>query len=367
MSKTIQSNQCLHRQFKASFNKKYAQQVSILLASSAFLLLGLPIITDLPGSKLLAQNVVSQNLDAAILYQLAVTRYQRQDLQGAEFAFRQALQRDPNIGMARNYLGNIFLEQNRLDLAVQEYGEAIRLNPNSGDAYYNLGLALQKQGQKEAAITAYRQALVASPTMAAAHYNLGLILYEQEQRQEAIAAFQQAINLDGNNSSAYFNLAIASQQEGQVEQAITAYRQALKLNPENTVAYNNLGSLMVIQGQPSQAITIYQQAIRQNPKNALAYYNLGVTLYNQGNLKEANQALKRARKEYGEQGNTEKAVKIDEMTQKITEYLIPKKPQISQTATPTPTSNSDVVLPAPEQAMPINSTDMPNTVEQRSR
>jgi tetratricopeptide (TPR) repeat protein len=176
-------------------------------------------------------------------------------------------------------------------------------------------------------------------------------LYEQEQRQEAIAAYQQAINLDSSNVDAYLNLAIALQQEGQTEQAISNYRQVLKLDPKNTVAYNNLGALLVIQGQPSEAIAVYQQAIRQNPKNAVAYYNLGVTLYNQGNLKQANQAFKRARQEYGEQGNTEQAAKIDEMTQKIAQFLAPKKPEVLPVTTPTPNQdpNKDLVLPPPEE------------------
>jgi tetratricopeptide (TPR) repeat protein len=189
-------------------------------------------------------------------------------------------------------------------------------------------------------------------------------LYEQEQRQEAIAAYQQAINLDSSNVDAYLNLAIALQQEGQTEQAISNYHQVLKLDPNNTVAYNNLGALLVIQGQPSEAIAVYQQAIRQNPKNALAYYNLGVTLYNQGNLQLANQAFKRARQEYELQGNTEQAAKIDEMTQKIAQFLAPKKPEVNQTTTPSTESDkdkTDVILPPPEQAAPVNPTDESNT------
>ena len=207
--------------------------LGFLCAASAFLVLAAPTMIDLPGSKLLAQTPISQDLEAASFFQQGVTRYNRNDLQGAEYAFRQALQHDSNLGMARNYLGNIFLMQNRLDIAVQEYGEAIRINPNLGEAYYNLGLALYRQGQKDAAITAYRQALVVDPTMAAAQYNLGLALYEQEQPQEAIAAYQQAINLDSSDANAYFNLAIALQEQGQIESAIAAYRQGLQLDPKN--------------------------------------------------------------------------------------------------------------------------------------
>jgi len=324
--------------------------MGVLSVSSAFLILTLPAIIHSSGSKLLAQEVVSQDLDAAMAFQQGVTFYSRKDFQNSEIAFRTALDRDPNIGLARNYLGNILLEQNRLDLAIQEYGEAIRLNPSLGEAYYNLGVALQRQGQKEAAITAYRQALVVRPTLANAHYNLGVLFYQQEQRQDAIAAYEQAINLDRNHKNAYFNLAIVQQQEGQIDPAISAYRQVLKIDPENAVAYNNLGSLLVIQGKITEAITVYKEAIRQNPKNALAYYNLGVTLYNQGAFKESAQAFRLARKQYTTEGNTEQLAKTEQLIQQIAQVLTPKKSPVNP-----PGSATAITTPPVEQA-PANTT-----------
>jgi hypothetical protein len=41
-------------------------------------------------------------------FQQGVTFYNRQDFQNSEIAFRKALERDPNIGTARNYLGKHF-------------------------------------------------------------------------------------------------------------------------------------------------------------------------------------------------------------------------------------------------------------------
>lgn len=159
MSKKSQPEQWLHWLFQVTFHRSPVQQESLLrllFASSAFLVLAAPAITNFPESKLLAQTAVSQNLEAASFFQQGVTRYNRQDLQGTEYAFRQAVQQDPSLAAARNYLGNIFMEQNRLDVALQEYTEAIKVNPNFSEAYYNLGLVLHRQGEKEAAIIAYR-------------------------------------------------------------------------------------------------------------------------------------------------------------------------------------------------------------------
>ncbi|MDF5718417.1 MAG: tetratricopeptide repeat protein [Rhizonema sp. NSF051] len=329
--------------------------IGLLCASSVFLQLIVPSITKFPASKLLAESVSSEDLEAASLYQQGVMRYYHSDSRAAEYAFRQALQRDPNIGLARNYLGNIMLQQNRLNAAVQEYGEAIRINPNIVEAYYNLGLALHKQGQKEAAITAYRQALIIDPTMASAQYNLGLALYEQGQKEEAIAAYQHAITLDSSNANAYFNLAIAQQEQGRIPEAITTYHKYIQLDPKNPIAYNNLGSLLSIQGQAPKAIATYLEATRRIPNDVTAYYNLGVIWYKQGDFKKANLALKHASNQYREQGDIQLAEKADQVMQKIAQLALPFPPQnlTSNAAQPMPKMPNQPEARAETQGYPI--------------
>lgn len=295
--------------------RSYSQK--LFLASSVMLGLLIPSVAHLPGSRVLAQNMMTQDLEAAGLYQQGVIRYGRTDFQGAEMLLRQALLIDPNLAAARTYLGNIMLQQNRLDAAVQEYSEAVRIDPNFAEGYFNLGLGLQKQGQQEAAITAYRQALTINPTMVGAYYNMGLALYEQGRFADAIASYQQAISLDDRNPNAYFNLAIALQQQGQNQAAMNAYRQVVQINPNSAAAYNSLGNLMIMQGQTADAIATYQESVRRIPKNPEAYYSLGTTWYNQGEIKKANIAFQRAQKQYREQGNYQQAEKIEQLIQQI--------------------------------------------------
>ncbi len=372
MSKKSQPEQWLHWLFQVTFHRSPVQQESLLrllFASSAFLVLPAPAITNFPESKLLAETAISQNLEAASFFQQGVTRYNRQDLEGAEYAFRQAVQRDPSLAAARNFLGNIFMEQNRLDIALQEYTEAIKANPNFSEAYYNLGLVLHRQGEKEAAIIAYRQSLVIDSTRVAALYNLGLALYEQGQLEDAIATYQKAINLDSSNANAYFNLAIALQQQGQIEPAIASYRQALLLDPKNATAYNNMANLLAIHNQASEAISVYRQAIRLNPKNASAYYNLGVTLYNQGDIKKASRVLNYAHNKYHEQGNIEQAEKIEQLIQQIAQKIGQQQPQASQTVTPSQTATTSNLIQTlkrqtPNQPeTPANSGNVPTSIE----
>ncbi|WP_414529620.1 tetratricopeptide repeat protein [Nodularia chucula] len=274
----------------------------LLCAASACLVLAAPAIVQLPGSQVVAQKSVSPDLQTATLYQQGVTRYHRNDLEGSESAFRLALERDSKLGVARKYLGNIMLMQNRPDLAIEEYRQALRINPNMGEVYYNLGLAFHQQGENEGAIAAYRRSVEIDSNNSATQYNLGLVLYESGQLQQAIAAYEAAIDLDSSNGNAYYNLAIAQQENGETEQAIAAYREVIKLQP----------------------------------KNATAHRNLGIILYDQGELREAHGLLKRAQAAYKQQGKVEEAEKINELVQHI--VVIEKQRQATQTANPTPTA-----------------------------
>ncbi len=350
-------------QIKPKIKRVIRASVPLIFCSCATFV-GLTV-AELPGSQVSAQTAVTQDLEAAGLFQQGVMRYNSGDLQGAELALRAALSRDSNLGSARNYLGNIFLKQNRLDAAVQEYGEAIRLNPNLAEAYYNLGLALHKQGQNEAAITAYRQALVVEPTMANANYNLGLALYQQGQNEEAIAAYQQSINLDKSNANAYFNLGLALQEQGDSGKAISAYREVLQLSPKNVAAYNNLGNLLAARGQTPEAIETYIQAIRKAPNNPSAYYKLGVAFYKQGEYKKAQQVLKRAHKQYRKQGNVEQTEVIEELMQEIISSKN-KKPETAETAVEA-APESDVVIPSNNEAeQPLENREFEFTPEPSS-
>ncbi len=332
--------------------------LSIIAIATSSQVQAAPKFAEFSESKQTIRGVVSQDLEAASAFQRGVTLYGREDLEGSALAFRTALQRDPNLDQAHNYLGNIYLAQNRLEEATQEYGQVIRLNPDFTEAYYNLGVVLQKQNQPQAAITAYRQAIVLDPTLAAAHYNLGLVLYEQRQIPDAIVSYRQAIHFDNHNPDAYFNLAIALQKQGQAEEAIATYRQAVEQDPENAQAYNHLGNLLLAQGQDSQALKVYREAVRRQPDNPTVYYNLGVILYNHGDYKNASSAWNRARKQYTAQGNTQQAQQVGYLIEQIAMRKTNQATQATTTAT-----QIQPTLPPTQSAFPTpGENNQPSTL-----
>jgi len=120
-------------------------------------------------------------------------------------------------------LGNIAMQDNRLDAAIAEFKEALKSNAEFAEAYNNMGLALFNQSRFDEAIEEFRNALRIEPDFPLAHANLGLVLLNKELVDEAIEELTRAISLNVEIAEAYYNLGIAYNKKGLVNETIKAY------------------------------------------------------------------------------------------------------------------------------------------------
>ncbi len=73
----------------------------------------------------------------------------------AELEFEKALALDPNSPMINTYMGNIKLNKDDLDQALQYYSHALEVNPSDKEARLNRGITLDKLGRPKEAYTDY--------------------------------------------------------------------------------------------------------------------------------------------------------------------------------------------------------------------
>ena len=66
-------------------------------------------------------------------------------------------------------LGNIAMQDNRLDVAIAEFKEALKSNAEFAEAYNNMGLALFNQSRFDEAIEEFRNAVRIEPAFSLAH------------------------------------------------------------------------------------------------------------------------------------------------------------------------------------------------------
>ena len=115
----------------------------------------------------------------------------------------------PESAEAHQDLGNLLLQQGKIEAAIASYQTAIDLDPKSAIAHNNLGNSLVQQGKIEAAIASYQTAIDLDPKSAIAHNNLGNLLVPQGEMEAALASYETALRLNPNYDLALFGRIMA--------------------------------------------------------------------------------------------------------------------------------------------------------------
>lgn len=111
------------------------------------------------------------------------------DAEGAERAYRAAIELDGGHEHAHINLGALLCEAGRCDEAVVVYGKALAAGASSAMLHFNHAMALEDLGLFDDAVKSYEAAIKLDPTFVDAHYNLGIILEKSGDAQGALRHF----------------------------------------------------------------------------------------------------------------------------------------------------------------------------------
>ena len=115
---------------------------------------------------------------------------------GAIEIYQKVIASQPNVAELYLQLGNILLDQNKLDEACQFYERAIEIQPDLVRAHLQLGMALRFKGHIERALRCCQRALEIDSNSAAAHYRLADVIMIQGKRDEALRGYYQSNKLE---------------------------------------------------------------------------------------------------------------------------------------------------------------------------
>jgi len=194
-------------------------------------------------------------------------------LAGAEGAYREALEADPDNAEARYLLGSLALQAGRPDEAVDHLSRAAA-DGAGADCLARLGEALAAAGRNAEARVAYERAIAIKPDYAAAHNNLGVALKHLDRTDDAVAAFDRALAADDTFTEAHYNRASLLKGLGRLEEAVRGFETAIALDSHYAQAHNNLGDVLQIQGRVEEAVAAYRRAIEERPVFPKAHGNL---------------------------------------------------------------------------------------------
>ena len=182
-------------------------------------------------------------------------------------AARQALQVEPDLGVAHYNLGNLYAAQGKFDIAKQYFERAMAIYPNYAEVRTNYGQLIAERGDLETGIRYFRQAIRLNPSIIRAHLNLGVALAKEGQLEEAIQPLRQAAELNPGAPEATYYLGSVYAAQNRYAEAAAAFERALQIRPDYVPAHQSLAQLLVLQGRKGEAMQHYQEALRLMRQN----------------------------------------------------------------------------------------------------
>ena len=109
---------------------------------------------------------------------------------------------------SNNKIGIIFLQNNLIDDAIEQFRLAIESDPNYLESYNNLGLTYLQTGKHKDAIEVFSRGMEREKSFTDMHNNFGLALMLDSKYEKALGEFRKALKLNKSYLEAHYNLAV---------------------------------------------------------------------------------------------------------------------------------------------------------------
>ena len=222
------------------------------------------------------------------------------------------------------YKGDKAYHNMKVQKAIKYYKKALALYPGHYGAWYNLGNIYVDYEDYQSALDAYSEAFKHNPKMMIARMNYGIISSEKlgdfdsalDQYQKVIETKRKLISIPyvysnkvsykENKAIAYYNIGVTyrlkslySNEDWELKRkylskAIESYEKSIEIHPDSYDTQYNLGVAYHTVGDYDRAHMCYCKAINLAPMNYEAHYNLAVLLRKMRHYKEAYDEIDKA-------------------------------------------------------------------------
>jgi len=207
---------------------------------------------------------------------LAMTRSQVKYWRDSTALYERALKVTSGNYMAHDNLGNVLMDEGKLDEAVKQFQEVIRLTPTIGKPYNDLGKAYALQEKMDDAMVMFSNAVALNPGLAQARWNLGNACLLKGKVAEGLAEMKRAGQLSPEDIEAHRRFADTWIKMGKAAEALPYCAVVVRAQPEDAHAHYVLGSACLAMKRLEPALVNFREAARLAPDtpecmNALAW------------------------------------------------------------------------------------------------
>ncbi len=216
-------------------------------------------------------------------------------------------------------LGNVYLKQGKLDLALAEYDSTLLTNPGMSRVHLNRGMVFFEKGEYDKAEAEFLTELRRYPDEDKAYNNLSALYRQKGLYAKAGEMAGKALQIRSYYPEAYMNLALSHWESGEDQKAKDILKQGLENVQPFLEGELLLGEIFQSEGESDSAIEQFEKVTRPvsnaqdisydlevlaqkagadqpQDKNirAQAYFNLGTIYAQKGELDQAEFYLKSA-------------------------------------------------------------------------
>ena len=189
-------------------------------------------------------------------------------------AANRAREIDSDLAEAHIALGNIHF-YNEWDWPKAEYAykRAIEINPNSADAGMWYGLFLTSRERFDEAINEGRRTVELDPLSLFLNLNVGWIYLFADRLDDTRAQVRRMIEIEPNFNGAYWQLGMVQLLQGKYEEAREEYRKAVALGSYPTTL-SILGVACARLGKRDEAIDVLNQLLEMKQQQPVAAFDI---------------------------------------------------------------------------------------------
>jgi len=196
-------------------------------------------------------------------------------------------------------LGQKYMQQGKLELALEKLNKALEFNPNYADAHTVIAVLYEGINDRQKAEEHYRRAAQIRPKAGAENNNYGRFLCTEGKYAESAEYFKRALAdpFYQTPAMAMANYGACMQKAGNAVEAEKVLRQALALNPNDPEALIALGTILYDKGEYFNARAFVQRFEGVSPPRPDALMlgrNVELRLGNASGASEYSRRLLRA-------------------------------------------------------------------------
>jgi type IV pilus biogenesis/stability protein PilW len=198
-------------------------------------------------------------------YDLGINAQGQGEVRSALQEFEQALKLDDDFAEAHNAIAVLYhLSFDKKDEAEKHYKRALEIRPSFSEARVNLGNLYLDQGRLDDAIKAYNTALndMLYPTPYIAEANLGWAYFKKGDSAKALEHLRTAVTANPQFCLGYKNLGLVQDAKGDLDAACTEFGRFVEACPKVAEAYQLRGSCEVRSGRASAARASFDACVQ---------------------------------------------------------------------------------------------------------